>query len=299
MAPRARPRAHEGTCSDRTLAALTPGRLGQIVGVLVVMLLDQETGIAAVIETVRALHERGTLTVYGMAALARQGGVGPVLRQPVSRQEALAAPSVGAAVGTLVSVLEGPLNIAMRASGHGLIIAVRDLGDVGLDAGFLEQVSRDLKVGGGAIVAEIDESQPLALENFVVAQKAELFRYRLAGSVTERRLMLEIRLLSRELTRLEKRYPGRANSDAALAMQRAHEGTCDCGETGPSAGCHAASRGRCQGERAASSGEHTQRSGVRGTLSRRAALIRNSLEDRADRLERAANAGTERLAGNE
>ena len=157
MAPRARPRAHIGTCSDRTLAALTPGRLGQIVGVLVVMLLDQETGIAAVIETVRALHERGTLTVYGMAALARQGGVGPVLRQPVSRQEALAAPSVGAVVGTLVSVLEGPLNIAMRASGHGLIIAVRDLGDVGLDAGFLEQVSRDLKVGGGAIVAEIDE----------------------------------------------------------------------------------------------------------------------------------------------
>ena len=227
-------------------------------GVLVVIMLEEETGIASVIETVRALHEHGALTLYGVAALARQRGVGPVLRQPLTRHEALAAPSVGAAVGTLLSVLEGPLSAATRASGHGLIIAVRDLSDVGLDAGFLEQVSRDLQIGGGAIVAEIDESQPLALENFAMAQGARLFRHRLAGLVTEQRLLVEIRLLTRELARLEKPNPGRANSNAALATQRAH-GELAAWQTGPEAGSHAAARGRCQDERAAPSVEGTRR----------------------------------------
>ena len=137
------------------LATIRPVRLGQNMGVLVVIVIDEEAAIAAAIKMLRAFHEQGALTLYSVAAIARQGGVGAVLREPVGRNEASAAPSVGAAVGTLLSVLEGPLNAATKAGGRGLIGAVRDLGDVGLDAGFLEQVSRDLNVGGGAIVAEM------------------------------------------------------------------------------------------------------------------------------------------------
>src|SRR5271166_1351945 len=133
-------------------------------GVLVIILLDEEAAIASAIKALRALHRQGILTLYSIAALARQGGIGPVLREPVGRYEAPAAPSVGAAVGTLLSVLEGPLHAATK---------------VGVDAAFLEQVSRDLKIGGGAIVAEIDESQLLALESFAIAQGARVFRHRL------------------------------------------------------------------------------------------------------------------------
>ena len=259
-------------------------------------MLDGETGIAPAIKKLRALHEQGTSTLYSVAALARQGAIGPVLREPVSRNEALAAPSVGAAVGTLLSVLEGPLNAATKTGGHGLIVAVRDLSDVGLDAGFLEQVSRDLKVGGGAIVAEVDESQPLALESFAIAQRARLFRHRLAGSLNERRLMLEIRLLSRELARLGKRHPGRANSAAALATQRAH--ALELAVAARRARTLAAVLRR---EAAAKANALLRQASAlegraRQTLSRRAARIRSGLERRADRLERAAH--EEPQAGN-
>ena len=110
--------------------------------------------------------------------------------------------------------------------------------------------------------------------------------------------MLEIRLLSRELTRLEKRYPGRANSDAALAMQRAHRELVIAARRARALAAMLRREADAKANallRQAS----TLKGRTRGTLSRRAALIRNSLEDRADRLERAANAGTEQLAGNE
>ena len=281
------------------LATIRPVRLGQNMGVLVVIVIDEEAGIAAAIKMLRAFHEQGALTLYSVAAIARQVGVGAVLREPVGRNEAAAAPSVGAAVGTLLSVLEGPLNAATKTGGRGLIGAVRDLGDVGLDAGLLEQVSRDLNIGGGAIVAEIEELQPFALQSLAVAQRARLFRHRLAGSVTEQRLVREIQLLTRELARVGKRCRGQANSEAALAMQRAHG--LELAVAARRARTLAAMlRREAAGKANALLRQaSTLEGGARRRLSRRAALIRSGLERRADRLERAAHVGMERQAGDE
>ena len=281
------------------LATLRPVRLGQNMGVLVVIVLDEEAGIAAAIKMLRAFHEQGALTLYSVAAIARQAGVGAVLREPVGRNEAAAAPSVGAAVGTLLSVLEGPLAAATKTGGQGLIGAVRDLGDVGLDAGFLEQVSRDLKVGGGAIVAEIEELQPFALQNLAVAQRARLFRHRLAGSVTEQRLVREIQLLTRELARVSKRCRGQANSEAALAMQRTHGLELAVAARRARTLAAVLRREAAGKANALLRQASTLEGGVRQRLSRRAALIRSGLERRADRLERAAHVGMERQAGDE
>ena len=96
-----------------------PSGWGQNMGVLVVIVIDEEAGIAAAIKMLRAFHEQGALTLYSVAAIARQAGVGAVLREPVGRNEAAAAPSVGAAVGTLLSVLEGPLAAATKTGGQG------------------------------------------------------------------------------------------------------------------------------------------------------------------------------------
>ena len=281
------------------LATIRPVRLGQNMGVLVVIVIDEEAAIAAAIKMLRAFHEQGTLTLYSMAAIARQVGVGAVLREPVGRNEAAAAPSVGAAVGTLLSVLEGPLNAATKAGGRGLIGAVRDLGDVGLDAGLLEQVSRDLNVGGGAIVAEIEESQPFALQSSCrcpesAAVPAPARRLRDRAAARPRNTVADPGARAR---RQALPWPGKQRGRPGDPAG-ARAGTGGCGAAGPDARRHAAARSGRQGERAAAAGE---RIGKRGAAETQPARRPDSqwARTRADRLERAAHVGMERQAGDE
>jgi uncharacterized membrane protein len=186
-------------------------------GVLAVLSFETEARTQPVVRRLRLLHDEGMLTLFGFARIASKlGSTGAVASEPVDRAAAAAAASVGAAVGALVSLLQGPLSMATQAVPSGLIGAMRDLSEVGLDAGFLEQVWRDLKPGGGAIVCELEEIEPLALDRLAVNEKGRIFRHRLAGVLNDRRLIHEIQSLQRELLRLERE----AASDTISTVQR-------------------------------------------------------------------------------
>ena len=189
-------------------------------GVLAVLSFENEARTQPVVRRLRLLHDEGMLTLFGFARIASKlGSTGAVASEPVDRAAAAAAASVGAAVGALVSLLQGPLSMATQAVPSGLIGAMRDLSEVGLDAGFLEQVWRDLKPGGGAIVCELEEIEPLALDRLAVDEKGRIFRHRLAGVLNDRRLIHEIQSLRRELLRLE-REAGKRHDQYGAAVDR-------------------------------------------------------------------------------
>jgi uncharacterized membrane protein len=103
----------------------------------------------------KELDAEGSLTLYGLAVIAK----GPDGK--VSIKEAVdpgpLGTAVGALTGGLVGLLGGPVGAAVGLAGGTLIGSWSDLFDVGVGAGFLEQVSQELTPGKTAVVAEVDE----------------------------------------------------------------------------------------------------------------------------------------------
>ena len=132
-------------------------------GALLVAIFDDEAGARAAVQMLRDLHADGTLTLYAAAVVGRgAGSMGLTVRTATEQHAAAAAPAVGAAVGALVTLLGGALTFASRSVTSGLVGAVRDLDEAGLDAGFLQRTSRRLRASGGAVVAEVEEERQTA-----------------------------------------------------------------------------------------------------------------------------------------
>jgi uncharacterized membrane protein len=190
-----------------------------MMSVLVVVIFDEARRTSDYVQSLRALHDQGRVSVYAIATMER-GPRGVAPRTPVGRGEAVAGPAVGAAMGALVTLLDGPLQAAARAVPHSLIGAMRELDDAGLDPGFLEQVSRDLPVGGGAVLSQLEELQPLIIDTLGLQHGGRVFRQRLAAGFAERRLAATIGALRQELLRLQARNrPGEPESATTMAYR--------------------------------------------------------------------------------
>ena len=263
-------------------------------GVLVVVVFDDDARTHAGVEMLRAFHARGVLTLYTFATVAQKPrGVGPVPCEPNVGGNT-AAPAVGAAVGALVSLLGGPLSEATRTVRFGLLGAVRDLGEAGIDAAFLEQVSRDLKAGSGAIIAEVGENRRVRLDTRVVELGGRVFRYPLVGAPTEAQLISQIAMLRSDLVRRESRNLRVADVQAAArrshclqlddAVRRAEILTTTLRREA------AAKAGVLRSQAALLSG------GTRRTVERRAATVGREIEARTAKLDRAVQGAAEALA---
>ncbi len=108
------------------------------------------------------LHAEGSLTLYGMAVIAKDAA------GSVSIKEAADAgplgTAVGALVGGLVGVIGGPVGVLIGATGGTLIGSLTDLFNYGVGGDFLAEVSSGLGAGKTAIVAEIAESWTTPLD---------------------------------------------------------------------------------------------------------------------------------------
>src|SRR4051794_26396775 len=196
-----------------------PGNAGQVMNFLVVVIFGGERPIDGYVQSLRAFHDQGRVSLYAVATVVRgEGGVRPLM--PVGPGEAAAGPAVGAGVGALLFLLDGPLHAAARSVPHTLIGAMRDVYDVGLDSAFLEQILRDLPVRGVAVLSELDELQPLLIDALGPQHGGQVFRQRLAGAFAERRLAAEITALRQELAPIQARNRlNEPDSAAALASR--------------------------------------------------------------------------------
>jgi uncharacterized membrane protein len=114
------------------------------------------------VRALNGLHAEGSLTLYGMAVMAKDA------EGQISIKEAAEAGPLGTAVtalvGGLVGVIGGPVGVLAGAAGGALIGSLADLYNYGLGEDFVRKVSTELAPGRTAIVAELVENWTIPLD---------------------------------------------------------------------------------------------------------------------------------------
>ncbi|HXV30478.1 MAG TPA: DUF1269 domain-containing protein, partial [Sinorhizobium sp.] len=140
----------------------------------IVVIFPGETQAYQASRALRELHAEGSLTLYGMAVVAKdpQGNVS-------IKESADAGPlgtAVGALVGGLVGVIGGPVGVLAGAGGGALLGSLADLFNYGVGADFLMKVSTALAPGRTAVIAEVAENWTIPLDTRMEALGGTVLR---------------------------------------------------------------------------------------------------------------------------
>jgi uncharacterized membrane protein len=153
-------------------------------------------------EATRALKEldaEGSLTLYGMAVVAKDAGGNVSLKQ-----EADSGPlgtAVGALAGGLVGLLGGPVGAAVGLAGGTMLGSLADVFSLGVGSGFVDEVSQKLTPGKTAVVAEVDEEWVTPLDTRMDALGGIVLR-QWRTDVEDEQFEQEVSALKAELAQL-------------------------------------------------------------------------------------------------
>ncbi|HWL83195.1 MAG TPA: hypothetical protein VNR89_19770 [Roseomonas sp.] len=190
-------------------------------GVLAIV-FDERAKSASAAQALRALHAAGSVTLFGMVIVVREvGGRGLSVQEPMAKGASAAAPAVGAVAGALVSLLGGPAAAAARTLDASLMGTVHDLLEVGLAAGFIEQLSRHLRPGCAAILADVEEESPLPLEACIAPLGGRTLRQVQDAIAPEELMVREAVALRREVAALRQEPKDADHAAASEALRRA------------------------------------------------------------------------------
>ena len=110
----------------------------------------------------KGLHAEGSLTLYGMAVIAKDSA-GKFSIKDAADAGPLGT-AVGALVGGLLGVIGGPVGVLAGAAGGTLMGSLFDIVNYGVGEDFVMKVSQELAPGKTAVVAEIDETWTTPLD---------------------------------------------------------------------------------------------------------------------------------------
>jgi uncharacterized membrane protein len=122
----------------------------------------------------KELDSEGSLTLYGMAVLAKDAKGAVAIRQAVDIGPLGTA--LGAVVGGLIGVIGGPVGALAGAAGGAWMGAIGDLFNYGVGADFVSTVSDELAPGNAAIIAEIGEDWTTPLDTRMEALGGTVMR---------------------------------------------------------------------------------------------------------------------------
>jgi uncharacterized membrane protein len=120
------------------------------------------------------LHAEGSLTLYGMAVIAKDAAGSVSIREAADAGPLGTA--VGALVGGLVGVIGGPIGVLAGAAGGTMIGSLMDLFNFGIGEDFVSRVSQELGAGKTAVVAEIVETWTSPLDTRMAALDGTVLR---------------------------------------------------------------------------------------------------------------------------
>jgi uncharacterized membrane protein len=140
----------------------------------VVIVFPDETRAYQGTRSLKELHAEASLTLYGMAVIAKDAGGKFSIKE--SADPGPVGTAVGALVGGLVGVIGGPLGVLAGATGGTIIGSLTDLFNFGVGADFIDKVANELAPGKAAIVAEIDETWTTPLDARIEAMGGTVLR---------------------------------------------------------------------------------------------------------------------------
>jgi len=145
---------------------------------MVVVIFDDESKAYTAADTLESLNEQGEVGVRGEWVLVRrQDGEVSVVKTDDTLPEATMGATV---VGSLIGLLGGPVGLALGATGGAAVGAAADMARARLDQDFVADISKSLAPGKTALVAEINEDEPDAVDSAMTALGGQIFRHDLS-----------------------------------------------------------------------------------------------------------------------
>ena len=120
------------------------------------------------------LHGEGSLTLYGMAVVAKQSDGKIAVKDALDTGPV--GMGVGALIGGLVGLVGGPVGAAIGLYAGSLVGALDDIANAGVQTDFLETISTRLVPGKTAVVAEVAEDWVTPLDVRMEAIGGEIIR---------------------------------------------------------------------------------------------------------------------------
>jgi uncharacterized membrane protein len=184
---------------------------------MLVAVFDAETAAYEGLSALKDLDRTTDITLYATAVLAKDAA------GKVSVKQAVGAGPVGTALGALtgglIGLVGGPVGVAAGASFGATAGMVVDLGESGIDAGFLSDVSNAMTPGKVAVLAEIQETWEAPVDARLRPLGAVVLR-RLRSEIVEDQLAREAAALRAERQRLrEELAQASAQTKAAIQAQ--------------------------------------------------------------------------------
>src|SRR5262245_12488255 len=141
---------------------------------MLVVIFNDESKAYEASDTLYTLRDEGTVDVRGEWVLMRQpdGGVSIVKTDDTLPEGTMG----GSIVGGLIGLLGGPVGLTLGAVGGAAAGAAADMARARLDQDFVAEVSSSLAPGKTALVAEIDEDEPDAVDAQMTALGGQIFR---------------------------------------------------------------------------------------------------------------------------
>jgi len=121
-----------------------------------------------------ALHAEGSLTLYGIAVIAKNAEGKASIKESVD--EGPVGMALGMLTGGLIGALAGPAGLMLGTAGGGLLGSLGDLDHVGVGLDFLEVVGNKMEPGTAAVVTEVDEYWTAPLDTRMEALGGEVHR---------------------------------------------------------------------------------------------------------------------------
>jgi len=186
----------------------------------IVVIVPDETKAYEGSKALRELHAEGSLTLYGMAIVAKTADGKLSVKQSVD--EGPLGTAVGSLSGGLIVLLGGPGGAAIGLGAGALLGSLRDLHQLGVSEDFLDKVSRELTSGRVAIVAEISEEWVTPLDTRMGALGGIVVRAWRAD-FEDQMIREEIAASKAELAQLQAEYQQATAENKAKLKSRIDE----------------------------------------------------------------------------
>jgi uncharacterized membrane protein len=139
---------------------------------LLVVFNDESTAYEAA-DTLGSLNEEGAVGLRGEWVLTRRDGEVTVVKVDDKLPEGTMG---GTVVGGLIGLLGGPVGLALGAAGGSALGAAADMARARLEQDFVADVSKNLAPGKTALIADINEDEPEAVDAQMTALGGHIFR---------------------------------------------------------------------------------------------------------------------------
>lgn len=167
---------------------------------MLVAVFDTEAAAFDGLSALKDLHRDGDITLYASAVIVKDKTDRISVRQ--AADDGPVGTALGLLTGAVIGILGGPAGLAIGATIGGFTGFLFDLDKSGINATFLDDVSKALTAGKAAVLAEVEESWTTPVDSRMHAHGGIVFR-RLRSEVVEDQLVRESAAFDADLQALE------------------------------------------------------------------------------------------------